>query len=76
MQQATVNVIEMENDSIARLVAFDASDEGRQEAKDRFASLVKSHDEEASESDIQEFIEEGYYETGLHQVFLVESANA
>jgi hypothetical protein len=75
MRQHTVNVIEMEQDDILRLTAFDASAEGRQAASDLFCELAKERDTEASEEDLRGFLEESYYETGDYQLFLVESVD-
>lgn len=76
MQLNTVNVLDLENDEVLELSAFEASDEGREAARDLFKAKVKSRDEAMDEGEIQIFLDDGYYETGAYQLFLIESKDA
>ena len=74
MKIKTVNVIEYVDDSILGLTSFNDDQEGNQEAKELFKTLNKEHDSEVTENELGLACQEGYYEQGNYQLFLVHSS--
>ena len=69
----TVNVVLYKNDSIDRIKSYPQSDEGNQEAEKIFGELVMKNDESVTPEELEIFIEDGYYEQGFIQIFLIHS---
>ena len=74
MKIETINVIEYSGDDLLGIHSFSDDDEGNQEAKETFQSIVKEHDSEVTMEDLDAFTEEGYHEQGDYQLFLSHSA--
>ena len=70
-QIQTVNVIEYSDDALIGVTAFPDDESGNKEAEAHFKKCATENG--AVEEDIESFIEDGYYETGLYQLFLVHS---
>jgi len=73
MELDTVNIIEYADDQVLGITSYDESTEGNAEAEGRFFGLVKGHDKEATDEEIAGFMDDGYYEQGTYQVFIVHS---
>lgn len=67
----TVNVIVLKDDTNIAVHAFEDSPEGNGLAEAKFAEIAKAHD--ATDADVESFLEDGYHEQGTYQLFLVHS---
>lgn len=76
MKVNTINVIEYAEDVILGVHSFSNDDEGRKEAGECFESIIRENGDEITKEEIEDFIEEGMYEQGEFQVFLINSSNA
>jgi len=72
MKISTVNVIEYDVDTVHSVTSFADNDEGNKEAEVLFSEIAKKQGAEDSEMDL--FLEDGYYEQGTYQLFLAHSA--
>lgn len=73
---ATVNVVEMpdtDDMTIAQLTAFADTEQGNQEAEQLFAELVKENYAETTEEEIQESLEDGYFQRHNYRVYIIHS---
>ena len=70
----TVNVIEYAGDDLVSIRSYSEDEEGNKEAEDTFKSIVKEHDSEVTDEDLDSFTEEGYHEQGDYQLFLSHSS--
>ncbi len=71
MQLQSVNVIEYTGGTITSLRSFSEDKEGSKEAKALFVKLAK--DNGMDDTDMDTCIEEGLFEEGDYQVFLIHS---
>jgi len=71
---STVNIIEYANDAVIEVRSFTDNESGNKEAEEAYHAIIKEHDPDATERDIEMFLEDGYYEQGDYQVFLAHSA--
>jgi|GEM_PF-2287084 len=67
----TINVIEIADDDLQSLRAFPDDEEGNAKAEELFSKVAKENG--AHDDELPAFLEEGYYETGNYQLFLVHS---
>ena len=74
MKIKTVNVIEYVDDSIIGLTSFNDDQEGNQEAEAHYKIIVKEHDPEVTDEEMEVFLEDGYYESGEYQAFISHSS--
>ena len=74
MKQNTVNIVEYATDSIIGLRSFSDDPEGNKEAEETFRSVIKEHDSEVTDEELDAFVEEGYHEQGDYQLFLTHSS--
>jgi len=73
MKVNTVNVVEYNDDTILGITSFSDDEEGNKEAEDIFKRCAKENG--ATDEDLEAFIlEDGLYETGGYQLFLVHSS--
>lgn len=73
MKADTVNVIEVVDNSVVALHAFSDNEEGNKEAEAIFVTIVKENGDDVSEAEMEVFLEDGYFEQGSYQTFLVHS---
>lgn len=73
MKISTVNVIEYIDDAVSSIRSYKDDADGNSEAEDMYRAIIIEHDPDVTESDIELFIEDGYYEQGNYQVFLAHS---
>ena len=66
-----VNVIEYVEDDITGVTSFSSDQAGNKEAEEHFAACAKENG--ALDEDIESFIEDGYFEQGNYQLFLIHS---
>jgi len=71
MQIESVNVIEYTGGAVVSVRSFSEDKEGKKEAKAFFEKVAK--DNGMDDTDIDTCLEEGLYEEGDYQVFLVHS---
>jgi len=71
---STVNIIEYANDAVIGVRSFTDNESGNKEAEEVYHAIINEHDPDATERDIEMFLEDGYYEQGDYQVFLAHSA--
>jgi hypothetical protein len=71
MQIESVNVIEYTGGAIISLRSFSEDKEGKKEAEAFFEKVAK--DNGMDDTDLDSCLEEGLYEDGDYQVFLVHS---
>ena len=69
----TVNVIEYENDAISKVTAFEESDTGNQQAELLFREIVKMKSGVVTEEELNVFLDDGWYEQGDFQLFIIHS---
>ena len=67
-----VGVIEMVDDDIQGMTLFPETPEGNVAAIEHFNACAKENGD-VTDEELDEFISEGYYETGTYQLFLVHS---
>jgi hypothetical protein len=68
----TVNVVEMSEGSILGMVSYPENKEGNAAAEERFKALI-GENATADEAEVNDAIDEGHYEQGTWEVFLVHS---
>jgi hypothetical protein len=76
MKVQTVNVIEMVDDYFSSIHSFSDDTAGNQQAKALFRDLISERnemDEEISTEDIDQFIEDGKYESSDYTLLLTHS---
>jgi hypothetical protein len=69
----TVNVVEMNGDSVLSLVAFQDNEEGNRLAEIRFHDLAMENIKNLVEEDVESYIEDGFVESGTFKLLLVHS---
>ena len=69
----TVNVIEYADDAIQGIRSFEDTPDGNKEAENVFHDIVKENDPDATEAEINFFIEDGFHEQGDWQLFITHS---
>ena len=70
---STVNVIEYIEDSVQSVRSYEDNESGNVEAENIFKIIVKENDSEITNEELEVIIEDGYYEQGNYQLFLVHS---
>jgi len=70
----TVNVIEYKADAVISLRAWNEDTEGNEIAGNTFKDIIKECDPDATEAEIKDMLDEGFYEQGDYQLFLVHSS--
>ena len=73
MKVNTINVTEMADDAILGITSFSTDEEGKAEAEERFRFCVKENGENVTDEEIEDCIEDGYFEQGNYQVFITWS---
>lgn len=76
MQLKAINVTEIADDAILGITSFSADSDGKAEAEDRFRFCVKENGEAVTEEEMDEHIEDGWFEQGSYQVFITWSEGA
>lgn len=71
MKLNTVNVIEYADNTVLGITSFSNDEEGIKEAEAHFSALAKEQGVE--EGELNAFVEEGYYEQGDYQLFVINS---
>ena len=74
MKIPTVNVVEYVNNSILRIHSFTEDKSGNKEAEEVYLSIIKEHEPDASNHEIEMFLEYSYYRQGNYQAFLTHSS--
>jgi len=74
----TVNVVEYVNDSVQQVISFPDTQEGNKEAEKYFVSFIAANSKRDGEptidtDEVAACIDDGIYEQGYYQVFLVHS---
>jgi hypothetical protein len=70
----TVNVIEYADDAVVGLTSFTDTPEGNRDAEARFSKLIKENDKETTNQEVKAMSEDGWYESGTYQVFIIHSS--
>ena len=73
MKIATVNVVEIADDSIIGIRSFSDNEEGNKEAETLFVECVKENGDNISDEEMEVFIEDGYFEQGSYLVVISHS---
>jgi len=73
MKIATVNVVEIADDSIIGIRSFSDNEEGNKEAETLFVEYVKENGDNISDEEMEVFIEDGYFEQGSYLVVISHS---
>jgi hypothetical protein len=68
----TVNVIEKRDETTISLRAFPETEEGNKAAEKIFAEILDEN--ETTVENIDSYVEDGYWESGTYQLFLVHSS--
>lgn len=74
MNLATVNVIEYNNGAVNFVSSFTDDKEGNAEAEALFKKIAKENGME--DADVEFSLEDGLYEDGDYQIFLIRSKTA
>lgn len=72
MNVNTVNVVEYIGDSLSSIRSFTDDEQGNKEANEMFGRIAKENG--GDESEMEFYLEEGYYETGDYQLFITHSS--
>ena len=70
----TVNVIEYKADTVISLRAWNEDTEGNEIASNTFKDIIKECDPDVPKAEIKDMLDEGFYEQGDYQLFLVHSS--
>jgi len=70
----TVNVIEYKADTVISLRAWNEDTEGNEIASNTFKDIIKECDPNVPKAEIKDMLDEGFYEQGDYQLFLVHSS--
>jgi len=70
----TVNVVEYSDDSILGMKSWEENEAGNKEAETTFKDIIKEHDLDVTEAELDVFVEDGFHEQGDYQIFLVHSS--
>ena len=76
MQIKSINVTEIADDAILGIKAFSTDEAGVKEAEECFKSFVKQNGDAVTDEEMEEHVENGYFEQGSYQVFLTWSDGA
>jgi hypothetical protein len=74
MKLNTINVIEYVNDAVIGVHSFPYDEAGVEEAEECYRAIILEHQEDATENEMDVYIEDGYFEQNLYQVFLTHSS--
>ena len=69
----TINIIEYANNTVTGIRSFADNKNGNKEAENLYCSIIKEHDPDTIEPELDLFLENGYYEQGDYQIFLTHS---
>ena len=69
----TVNVIEMDGDTVLGLASYQDNEEGNRLAEIRFHDLAMANIKNLVEEDVESYIEDGMAESGTYKLLLVHS---
>lgn len=69
----TVNLIEYADEMVMSVRSFTDTTTGNKKAEQCFSRIVKESDPSLDEEEIENCIEEGYYENNGYQLFIVHS---
>lgn len=70
MKLNTINVIEYVNDAVVGIQSFSNDEAGVREAEICFYDVVKENGDNLLDEEIEEFVDEMYFEQSDYQVFL------
>jgi len=73
MKVDTINITEYANDAVLGVHSFSNDEVGVREAEEYYKAIILEHQEDATESEMDVYIEDGYYEQSDYQVFLTHS---
>ena len=73
MKIDTVNVIEYTDDTINGITSYDNTPEGNEEARAHFLAILGELGDNLTDEEVQEYLDDGYWEQGDYQTFLVHS---
>ena len=73
MKLNTINVIEYAGDAVLGVHSFSDNAEGVKEAEERYAAIILEHQGDATESEMDIYFEDGWFEQDDYQVFLTHS---
>ena len=76
MKIKSINVTEVAEESIIGIHSFSSDDVGVKEAEDCFRNVIQENGDHMSAEEIDECIEDGYFEQGSYQAFLTWSDEA
>ena len=76
MKLKSINVTELADESVIGVHSFSTDEEGVKEAEECFKAVVKENGVDVTEQEMEEHIEDGYFEQGSYQVFLTWSEGA
>jgi predicted SnoaL-like aldol condensation-catalyzing enzyme len=72
---ATINIVYINNDGkINYIHSFPDTDEGKQAVEDYFTKIMKKHEPDIDQSDIEDAIEDGSYFIGNGDMVYVNSS--
>lgn len=74
MKLNAVNVIECANDSILSVRSFTDDEDGNKEAEHLYKACVEENGDNVQPSEMETYIEDGYFEQGSYQVFITHSS--
>ena len=69
----TVNIIEYADGTVLGITSFKDNNVGNREAEMLFYSSVKENCPEVLDEEIEDCLDNGYFEAGTYQVFIVHS---
>jgi len=72
MKINTVNVVEMTDDYTMSINSFEDNEDGNKEANSMFTKCALENG--CSNEDVDSFIEDGYFEQGTYQLFIIHSS--
>lgn len=70
---STVNIVESANNVPLCITSFKDNDVGNREAEMLFHKLVKENYPETLEEEIEDSLDNGYFEQNTYQVFIIHS---
>jgi hypothetical protein len=74
MKIDTINITEYANDAVLGVHSFSNDKDGVKEAEECYKAIILEHQEDATESEMDIYIEDGYFEQSDYQVFLTHSS--
>jgi hypothetical protein len=69
----TVNIIEKTGEAQVTVRSWHEDDYGNTKAEECFGEIMKEHDTNVTDEDVNICLDNGYYEQGDYQLFLVHS---